>query len=132
MKKTTKSLRSPMAEVRGMGSARHGTSHWWMQRMTALALIPLTFYVISNLLSHVVPNGYDGAVQWLRNPISATFVILALAAGFHHAASGVQVVIEDYVHCECSKLALVILTKFICAAFALLGIVSTAKILFGV
>jgi succinate dehydrogenase / fumarate reductase membrane anchor subunit len=132
MKKGIPSLRNPLARVRGLGSARHGTEHWWIQRLTALALIPLTLFVLNGFFTYVVFGNYDGAVYWLHSPFSATFVILFVAVGFHHAASGLQVVIEDYVRCECAKLTSVITVKFLCVAFALLGILATVKILFGV
>jgi len=132
MKKSTRSMQSPITRARGLGSARHGTSHWWMQRLTALALIPLTLYFLNGFFTYVVFGSYDGAIYWLRSPYAATFVILLLIAGFHHGASGLQVVIEDYVHCECAKLASILIIKFLAAAFAILGILATAKILFGV
>ena len=132
MKTKIEGLRSSLAKARGLGSARHGTSHWWHQRLTAIALIPLTLYVIANFFQYVVFGSYDGAVIWLRSPFSATAVILLLGVGFHHGASGLQVVIEDYIHCECLKLASVILVKFLAISFALLGILATVKVLFGV
>jgi len=131
MKNKTPSLRSSLGRVRGLGSAKGGTEHWWLQRLTALALIPLTLYVLNGFFTYVVFGNYSGAVYWLHSPFSATAVILLLAVGFHHAASGVQVVIEDYVHCECAKLFGVITVKFLATAFAVLGILATLKILFG-
>jgi succinate dehydrogenase / fumarate reductase membrane anchor subunit len=132
MKTKTPSLRSPLARVRSLGSAGRGTEHWWLQRLTAIALIPLSLFVIVTFYMYVVEGTYDGAVYWLRSPFAATFVILFLAVGFHHAASGLQVVIEDYVHCECAKLTSLIVVKFLAVVFALLGILSTVKILLGV
>jgi len=132
MKNKIPTLRSPLARVRSLGSARHGTQHWWMQRLTALALIPLTIYLFTTFFLYVVYGGYDGALIWLRSPISAMAVLLFIMVGFHHAASGLQVVIEDYVHCEATKLASLILVKFAAVALALLGIVATVKVLFGV
>lgn len=132
MSKKIPSLRSPLARVRGLGSAGHGTEHWWVQRLTALALIPLSLYVTATFFIYVVYGGYDGAVYWLRSPLNSAFVILFVLVGFHHAASGLQVVIEDYVHCECAKLASIVVVKFIAAFFALLGVLAAVKVLFGV
>jgi succinate dehydrogenase / fumarate reductase membrane anchor subunit len=132
MKKNIPSFRSPLNRVRSLGPAHHGTGHWWMQRLTALALIPLTLYVLNGFFTYVVFGNYESAVYWLRSPFSSTFVILLIAVGFHHAASGLQVVIEDYIHCECAKLASIIAVKFLAVAFALLGILAAIKILFGV
>ncbi len=126
------SLRSSLGRVRGLGSAKGGTEHWWLQRLTAIMLVPLSLYVLVTFFTYAVFGGYAGAIYWLRSPFAATLVILFLAIGFHHAASGVQVVIEDYVHCEAVKLVSVILVKFFAAAFAILGILATVKILFGV
>lgn len=130
--KNIPSLRSPLARVRALGPAKGGTEHWWMQRLTALALIPLTLFVLNGFFTHVVFGNYDSAVYWLRSPFSASFVVLFVAVGFHHAASGLQVVIEDYIHCECAKLAAIISVKFLAVVFALLGILATVKVLFGV
>jgi succinate dehydrogenase / fumarate reductase membrane anchor subunit len=127
-----KSLRSPLGRVRGLGSAKHGTEHWWNLRLTSLALIPLSLYVFATFYINVVQGGHDGAVEWLRSPFAATFVLLFLLFGFHHAANGLQVVIEDYVHNEKAKLTLLLLTKFFAIALALLGSLATIKILFGV
>lgn len=132
MNKKTGSLRSPLGRVRALGSAGHGTEHWWMLRLTSLALVPLSVYFIATFFMFAIDGGYDGAVHWLRSPFAATLMILFLAAGFHHAANGLQVVIEDYVHNECAKMAVIIAVKFIAVAFAVLGILATVKVLFGV
>jgi succinate dehydrogenase / fumarate reductase membrane anchor subunit len=130
--KEEKSFRSALGRVRGLGAAKGGTHHWWLQRVTALALIPLMFYLLNRFFTLVVPDGYDGAVKFLHSPIAATAMVLFLAAGFHHAASGLQVVIEDYVHCEVAKTLSILTVKFIAAACAILGILATGKVFFGV
>jgi succinate dehydrogenase / fumarate reductase membrane anchor subunit len=131
MKKDAKSLRSVLGRVRGLGSAKEGVQHWWLQRLTALALIPLSLYVVGTFFNAVVfGSGYDSAIGWLHSPLAATSLILALVAGFWHAALGVQVVIEDYVHCEVMKLTSIIAVKFAAVLFAVLGILSVARIFF--
>jgi len=132
MKDGKNSLRSPLGKARGLGSAKHGTDHWWKQRLTALALIPLIIYVFASFYMNVADGGRDGALLWLRSPFAATFVVLFLLFAFHHGASGVQVVIEDYVHHEKAKLGAIMLVKFFAAILALLGVLATVKILFGV
>ncbi|MGB9153084.1 MAG: succinate dehydrogenase, hydrophobic membrane anchor protein [Alphaproteobacteria bacterium] len=127
-----KSIRSPLGKVRGLGSAKSGTEHWLMQRMTALALIPLTLYVLIGFFDNAMTGGYSGAMYWLQSPVSATFSILLLLAGLHHAVAGLQVVIEDYVHCEATKFGALFIIKFIAASLAILGTLSVAKIFFGV
>jgi succinate dehydrogenase / fumarate reductase membrane anchor subunit len=127
------SMKSALGRVRGLGSARAGTEHWWMQRLTSLALIPLSLILMGSFFNAAVfGNGYADTVAWLHRPWGAGTVLLFLAVGFHHAASGTQVVIEDYVHCECMKLASVITVKFAAAAFAVIGILAAGKIFFGV
>jgi len=132
MSRKIPSLRSALGRARGLGSAKHGVEHWWAQRMTALALIPLSIYGVAAFFNNVVGGGYADAVVWLHSPFAAVLVILFILVAFHHAASGVQVVIEDYVHCEAVKLASIIAVKFLASAFALLGTIAVIKILFSV
>jgi succinate dehydrogenase / fumarate reductase, membrane anchor subunit len=131
MKKPASSFRSLLGRTRGLGSAKGGTHHWWMQRVTALALIPLTFIFLRGFFGHAVMEGYVGALTWLHSPFAATGVVLLLIAGFYHAVLGLQVVIEDYVHCEVMKMCSVIVVKFAAAVFAVLGILATGKVFFG-
>ena len=127
-----KSLRSPLGKVRGLGSAKEGTGSWLSLRMTALALIPLTLYVLIGFFNNAMSGGYSGAVSWLQSPLSSTFTILLLLAGLHHAAAGMREVIEDYIHHEGARIASVFTVNFIAAALAVLGTLSVAKIFFGV
>ena len=124
------SFRSPLGTVRGLGSAKDGTAHWWAQRITAVALVPLAIWFVIGLLLLV---GQDRAavVAWFRNPISATLMVLLIGATFHHAQLGVQVVIEDYIHGEGAKLALIMFVKFAALVLAGIGIVSVLRIAFG-
>ncbi len=95
--------RSPLAKVRGLGSAKTGTSHWWMQRVTAVALIPLSFWLITFLdLSINAP--YQQTVDWLASPLNTVCMVAWVVAVFYHAALGLQVVIEDYVAAEGLKI----------------------------
>jgi succinate dehydrogenase / fumarate reductase membrane anchor subunit len=131
MTKETKSMRTPLAEARGLGSAKDGVEHWWLQRLTALALIPLSMYVVGSFFNAVAfGSGYDSAIAWLSSPFGAVTMILLIGVGFHHAASGMQVVIEDYVHSEALKLISLIAVKFIAAALTLLGSLAVIKVLF--
>ena len=98
--------RTPLAKVRGLGSAKAGTSHWWMQRITAVALIPLSFWLISFLeLSLNAP--YQQTVEWLTSPLNTVCMVAWVLAVFYHAAMGLQVVIEDYVAAEGVKIVAV-------------------------
>lgn len=129
--KDEKSLRAPLARVRGLGSAHQGVRHWWGQRVTALALIPLSLYIVGAFFNAVVfGNGYQDAVAWLQSPFATTFMLLFIAVGFHHAVSGAQVVIEDYVHCEVAKTLSLLFIKFAAVFLAVLGILAAVKTLF--
>ena len=120
-------LRSPLGAVRGLGSAKDGTHHWWMQRLTALALIPLAIWFVANVVSL---SGQDHAAfaAWVKNPVSATLLVVLVAATFHHAQLGLQVVIEDYVHHEGLKLGAIVAVKFASVVLAGIGIVSVLRI----
>lgn len=95
--------RTPISRVRGLGSAKSGTGHWWMQRVTAVALIPLSFWLIYFLgLSLTAP--YPQTLAWLAAPLNTVCIIAWIIAAFYHAALGLQVVIEDYVAAEAPKI----------------------------
>ena len=123
-------LRTPLARARGLGSAKEGVHHWWMQRLTAIALIPL---VVWFAISLVMMSGADyGAVRaWIGSPVVMVLLILTIAVGLHHGQLGLQVVIEDYVHGDGSKLALIVAVRFIAVLFGLAAIVAVLRIGFG-
>ena len=114
-------MRSPLGRAIGLGSAKEGVEHWWRQRMTAVALVPLVLWFVVAVIGLV---GADRAamVAWVHNPISSMLLILLIVATFYHAALGLQVVIEDYVHAELVKLGLVIIVRLACFALAVAGI----------
>ncbi len=95
--------RTPLSRVKGLGSAKSGTGHWWMQRVTAVALIPLSFWLIYFMgLSLTAP--YQQTVDWLASPVNSVCIVAWIIAVFYHAALGLQVVIEDYVAAEGPKI----------------------------
>jgi succinate dehydrogenase / fumarate reductase membrane anchor subunit len=120
-------LRTPLARARGLGSAREGVHHWWAQRLTAIALIPL---VVWFAISLVMMSGADyGAVRaWIGSPMVMVLLILTIAIGLHHGQLGLQVVIEDYVRGDGSKLALIVAVRFIAVLFGLAAIVAVLRI----
>ena len=120
-------LRTPLARARGLGSARYGVHHWWAQRLTAIALIPL---VVWFAISLVMMSGADyGAVRaWIGSPVVMVLLILTITVGLHHGQLGLQVVIEDYVHGDGSKLALIVAVRFIAVLFGLAAIVAVLRI----
>jgi succinate dehydrogenase / fumarate reductase membrane anchor subunit len=123
-------FRSPLGKVRGLGSAKDGTHHWWMQRVTALALIPLAIWFVVSVVA-LAGKDHMAFAAWVKNPVTATLLILLIAATFHHAQLGVQVVIEDYVHHEGTKLVSILLVKGAAVLLAGIGIVSVLRIAFG-
>lgn len=123
-------LRSPLGRARGLGSAKEGLHHWWLQRLTAIALIPLTVWFVAALVG-LAGGGYDAFVAWLSDPCTTAVMVGFLAVTFHHAQSSMQVVIEDYVASHALRIATIILVKFVCYGLAILGIVSTLIVSFG-
>ena len=105
-------LRTPLAKAKGLGSAKHGTHHFWMQRVTAIALVPLTFWFVTSLVA-MVSVDHDTVSTWLSTPLTAILMLLFIIALFYHAQLGMQVVIEDYVESEWQKLANIILVKLL-------------------
>ena len=98
--------RSPLARVRGLGSAKTGTSHWWMLRVTSVALIPLSFWLIT-FLNLSLNSPYQQTVEWLASPLNTVCMVAWVLAVFYHAALGLQVVIEDYIAAEGIKIVAV-------------------------
>ena len=124
------SMRSPLGRVRGLGSAREGAGHWWAERMTALALIPLTVWFV---VSVIMLTGADYATvrAWIASPMAAGLLILLIVVSFHHQALALQTVIEDYVHHEAVKVAALIAVKALAALLGLTGVLAVLTVLFG-
>lgn len=121
-------LLSPVGRARGLGSAKSGFEHWWTQRITAVALVPLTVWFAAALIAHS-GSDYAATVDWLGSPVTAVLVILLLIALFWHTALGLQVVIEDYVHSGLKIWALLIV-RFACAALLMTGTGAMLRISF--
>ncbi len=121
------SMRTALARARGLGSAQEGVSHWWAQRVTAVALVPLSVWFVYSVVS-LSGAGYEQVVAWLGSPFRAALLILFLTALFYHAALGMQVVIDDYVHHQGMRLAGLVVIKFALAVLAATAIVSVLRI----
>ncbi len=119
-------MRSPLARAMGLGSAKKGVEHWWAERVSAVALIPLTLWFVASI---VAQTGSDHAtfITWLRTPVAAIMMVLLLIALFHHTALGLQVVIEDYRHAG-AKFAALIIMRLSCFGFTIAGILATLRI----
>ena len=119
------SIQTPLGRARGLGSAKSGTHHFWHQRLTAVALVPLTMWFVW-VVARYTGAPYGEVVDFLRNPFNATAMLLFVLAGLYHMVLGVQVVIEDYIEREVTRLALLILANL--AAFAV-GVISVIAVL---
>ena len=122
-------FRTPLARVRGLGSARSGTHHWWMQRLTAIALVPLSLWFVAALLN-VVTADHMTVIGWLHAPLVAILFCAFIVAAFYHAQLGLQVVLEDYVHSEWLKLASIVLTKLLLLLLAGVSLFAVLSIAF--
>lgn len=124
------SLRSPMGRVLGLGSAKDGTAHWWAQRVSAVALIPLTLWFAISLLA--LPALDYGTVRaWLSAPLSSLLAVLLVAVLAYHSYLGITVVIEDYVHSAGSKLLSLLLLRFLHVLVGGAGVFAILRVAFG-
>jgi succinate dehydrogenase / fumarate reductase membrane anchor subunit len=125
-------MRSPLGRAIGLGSAKEGVQHWWVQRLTAVALVPLAVWFVIVVIE-LAGTGADRAelVAWIRHPVPATVWILLLIATFYHAALGMQVVVEDYVGNRAARYTLLILIRLGAVLLCVLGIVAVVKLLLG-
>ncbi len=124
------SMRSPLGRVRGLGSAREGVDHWWAQRMTALALVPLALWFVAAVVG-LTGADHAAARAWIAAPVPAALLVLLIVASFYHGALGLQVVIEDYVHHEGAKLAALIVVGGLSLLLGLAGVLAVLTVLFG-
>ena len=118
-------LRSPLGRVRGLGSAKEGTDHFWQQRVTAVALVPLSIWFLVAVLK-LSSGHYEQFQAWIAVPGNTALLLVLLFCLFHHAQLGVQVVIEDYVAGKGARLVLLLSVKF---ASALLGVFAAVAVL---
>lgn len=122
-----KQLRTPLSQVKGLGSAKEGTSHFWAQRVSAIAMVPLVIWFCLAIAS--LPDmSFEALRLWLANPVSAVLLLLFIATGFHHGKLGLQVVIEDYVHVHGIRTALIILVTLLAWTLTALGVFSVLRL----
>ncbi|MEL7128857.1 MAG: succinate dehydrogenase, hydrophobic membrane anchor protein [Pseudomonadota bacterium] len=121
------SLRTPAAQVRGLGAAREGTTHYIRQRVSAIALI---FFVPWFLFSVIQAGkgGYEAATAWIASPLNAILLVLALGAAFYHMRLGMQTVVEDYIGKTSTRQALLILNTFVSVGLFAATALSVLKI----
>lgn len=121
-------MRSPLGRALGLGSAKTGVEQWWGERVSALALVPLTVWFAASLIMHT-GSDYATFIAWLRTPMVSILIVLLLIGTFRHMALGLQVVIDDYVHTGLKTFA-VLGTRFCCCGLAVAGILATLRIAF--
>ena len=123
------SLRSPLGKVKGLGAAGEGVGHWWAQRLTALALIPLTVWFVASV-AMMAGADYATMRDWIGSPVVAGLMVLLIVATFYHAFLGLQVVIEDYVHNEGVKIASILLVQGLAIVLGLTAVLAVLTVLF--
>jgi len=125
------SIRTPLAQARGLGAAKTGADHWWEQRLTSIALVPLTFAAIVIVIS-ALGRSHGAAVQFLGSPLVVVIMLLFIFATTAHMKLGAQSVIEDYVHNKPVKTAMLIGNSFLCIILWLVCTFAILKLSFGV
>ncbi len=128
--KKYKEIKTPLAKARGLGSAKNGYKHWWAQRLTAIALIPLSLWLMFNIKYLFAPSLSEAKI-WLLEPLNSVGVLLFIFASFYHALLGLEVVIEDYAPCKFSKMVALIFVKLLFIAMAVTAIWAVVKVNFG-
>jgi succinate dehydrogenase / fumarate reductase membrane anchor subunit len=124
------SYRTPLARARGLGSAKHGVGNWIGERVSAVALVPLTLWGAFGVL-RLAAGDYGFAVAWISQPLNATLMVLLIAISFWHMHAGLRVVVEDYIEVALTKSALLILNLFVCGLAGALAVFSILKVALG-
>ena len=124
------SMRSPLGRVRGLGSAKEGAAHWWSQRLSAIALLPLSLWFAGSV-AFMAGAEHETVRLWVASPVVAGLLVLLIAATFYHTYLGMQVVIEDYVHAEGVKIGMLLSVQGGCLLLGAIAIMSVFSLSFG-
>jgi len=124
------SLQTDIARARGLGAANTGTEHWWMQRLTSIALVPLGLWFGFSVAA-LAGADYATIQDWMSSPLTATLMILFIIIGFYHAVIGIEVIMEDYIHTKWAKLTAIIFQKFFFLVLAVLCVLSVLRVALG-
>ena len=122
-------LRSPLSRVKGLGSAKEGTTHFWRQRLTALLLVPLVLCIGFSLAA--LPADHGTLVSWIRQPWVTVSLVLLIMVTFYHAQLGLQVIIEDYISSHARRTAVLLFSNLSCLLLGIIGVISVLKIALG-
>lgn len=120
-------MRSPLGRAVGLGSAKEGVEHWWRQRLTAIALVPLSLWFVVKVIQ-LLGADLPTMRQAIGRPIPAILMILTVLASFWHGALGLQVVIEDYVHTELARIGLIVSVRLAAFALAVAGVFAVLRL----
>ncbi len=123
------SLRTPLGRVRGLGSAKTGTHHWWMQRVTSVALLPLFLWFVYACFA-LAGASYAETKAFVGSPVNAVLFLVLIGFLFHHMASGLQVVVEDYVRPDIRRMTVVLVIKAVCVLLAVIAGFSVLRVAF--
>ena len=121
-------MASPLKIAKGLGSAKTGLHHWWLQRLTAIALIPLTIWFVT-IIAFINEADYQQSIDLISQPFNGTLLILFIIASFWHSQLGMQVVIEDYVSQKFMRVTLLIIMKYFFIFIGILSIISILRII---
>lgn len=119
-------LRTPLSHAKGLGSAKEGAGHWWAQRLTSVALVPLTLWLVYALATFD-DLSYGAAIEWMQSPLVAVGLALLVVVMFYHLQLGLQVIVEDYVHGGL-KIVTLVLLNFACISLVFIGLFSIIKV----
>jgi succinate dehydrogenase / fumarate reductase membrane anchor subunit len=125
-----KSLRSPLGTVSGLGSAKSGVHHWWLQRLTSIALVPLTIWFTVSLAS-LSSLDHVTVVAWMAQSWTALLLVLLVLVATYHSQLGVRVVVEDYVHNTGLRTVTLVTLTFVHTFLAVAGVFAILKVAFG-
>ena len=124
------SFRTPLGKVLGLGSAKSGVHHWWMERVTGLAGVPLVLFLLG-FIAATAGGGHAAVIAAIRHPIVAALLILAIVIIVRHMQLGMQVIIEDYVHARMILITSLLANSLFCVAVAVTGVAAVLAICFG-
>jgi succinate dehydrogenase / fumarate reductase membrane anchor subunit len=125
----SRSFRSPLARVRGLGAAKAGTQAWWAMRVTSIALVPLSIWFVASVVS-LAGADHAAVVHWLSQPLVAILMVLLMGVTFHHAAAGIHEILVDYIHVEWVRIAATLIVDFAALLLAATAIFAVLKIAF--
>lgn len=121
------SFKTDHNRARGLGAAHHGAGHWISERISSIALVPLSLWAVYAAIG-LAHKDASGAAAWLAHPLNATLLILLIAIAFQHMHAGMRVVIEDYAHVADSKALWLLVNLFVCVLFGALGVIAVLKV----